>query len=168
MVPPFLSSDHLYRSVTQSMLWFAVLGLTYPNKCRTFSGEPTRKVRLVLSSSSSLATIQSHHCIPFFLSLSFQVTALEKLHAKHALPGFTDRTAEEREIEATTTDITKVRTSHCLGSNPSIYPPPCSGFPAHYIPFPGLPSMPEAHPADRLGPSPRLPPIRFSFCARTP
>jgi hypothetical protein len=36
------------------------------------------------------------------------VTALEKLHAKHALPGFTDRSAEEKEIEAATTDITKV------------------------------------------------------------
>ncbi|OJA18235.1 hypothetical protein AZE42_05179 [Rhizopogon vesiculosus] len=35
------------------------------------------------------------------------VVALEKLHAKHALPGFADRTAEEREIEAATTEITK-------------------------------------------------------------
>jgi syntaxin 16 len=39
------------------------------------------------------------------------VTALEKLHAKHVLPGFTDRSLEEREIEAITTDITKVRQS---------------------------------------------------------
>jgi len=36
-----------------------------------------------------------------------KMTALEKLHAKHALPGFTDRSAEEKDIEATTTDITK-------------------------------------------------------------
>jgi syntaxin 16 len=36
------------------------------------------------------------------------VTALEKLHAKHALPGFADRSAEEKEIEAATTAITKV------------------------------------------------------------
>jgi len=35
------------------------------------------------------------------------ITSLEKLHAKHVLPGFSDRTAEEREIEAVTTDITK-------------------------------------------------------------
>lgn len=56
-----------------------------------------------------------------FLSLSFvlcraylplcsarPVNALDKLHAKHALPGFTDRTAEEREIEAMTAEITSV------------------------------------------------------------
>lgn len=39
------------------------------------------------------------------------VGALDKLHAKHVLPGFTDRTAEEREIERQTQDITRVR--HC-------------------------------------------------------
>lgn len=44
------------------------------------------------------------------------VAALEKLHAKHVLPGFTDRSAEEREIEAVTSDITRVRLvfSFCL------------------------------------------------------
>jgi syntaxin 16 len=36
------------------------------------------------------------------------VAALDKLHAKHVLPGFTDRTAEEREIERQTQDITRV------------------------------------------------------------
>lgn len=36
------------------------------------------------------------------------VTSLEKLHAKHVLPGFTDRSHEEREIESITNDITKV------------------------------------------------------------
>ncbi|EJF65068.1 t-SNARE [Dichomitus squalens] len=36
-----------------------------------------------------------------------KMAALDKLHAKHVLPGFSDRTAEEREIEAATTDITK-------------------------------------------------------------
>ncbi|KAJ3775027.1 t-SNARE [Lentinula raphanica] len=36
-----------------------------------------------------------------------KITALEKLHAKHVLPGFADRTLEEQEIEAVTTDITK-------------------------------------------------------------
>jgi syntaxin 16 len=36
------------------------------------------------------------------------VVALDKLHAKHVLPGFTDRTAEEREIERQTQDITRV------------------------------------------------------------
>ncbi|KAK0226094.1 t-SNARE [Armillaria fumosa] len=36
-----------------------------------------------------------------------KITAVEKLHAKHVLPGFTDRSHEEQEIEAATTDITK-------------------------------------------------------------
>ncbi|PIL34155.1 transporter [Ganoderma sinense ZZ0214-1] len=36
-----------------------------------------------------------------------KIAALDKLHAKHVLPGFSDRTAEERDIEASTTDITK-------------------------------------------------------------
>ncbi|KDQ53483.1 hypothetical protein JAAARDRAFT_39169 [Jaapia argillacea MUCL 33604] len=36
-----------------------------------------------------------------------KIAALDKLHAKHVLPGFSDRSAEEREIEAATTDITK-------------------------------------------------------------
>ncbi|KIJ67904.1 hypothetical protein HYDPIDRAFT_107435 [Hydnomerulius pinastri MD-312] len=48
-------------------------------------------------------------------SVQVKMSALEKLHAKHALPGFADRTAEEREIEAATTDITKeFRRSHTL------------------------------------------------------
>lgn len=50
--------------------------------------------------------------LPFRSFRLYAVTALEKLHAKHALPGFTDRSAEEREIEAATTDITKVRTPY--------------------------------------------------------
>ncbi|KAI0717188.1 t-SNARE [Cerioporus squamosus] len=36
-----------------------------------------------------------------------KIAALDKLHAKHVLPGFSDRSAEEKEIEAATTDITK-------------------------------------------------------------
>lgn len=36
------------------------------------------------------------------------VATLDRLHAKHALPGFTDRSAEEREIERQTQDITLV------------------------------------------------------------
>lgn len=41
------------------------------------------------------------------------VSTLDKLHAKHVLPGFTDRTAEEREIERQTSDITKVCRCTC-------------------------------------------------------
>lgn len=37
------------------------------------------------------------------------VSTLDKLHAKHVLPGFTDRSTEEREIEMMSTDITRVR-----------------------------------------------------------
>ncbi|ETW80628.1 hypothetical protein HETIRDRAFT_320868 [Heterobasidion irregulare TC 32-1] len=36
-----------------------------------------------------------------------KISALDRLHAKHVLPGFTDRTTEEREIEAATSEITK-------------------------------------------------------------
>ncbi|KAI0298600.1 t-SNARE [Russula brevipes] len=36
-----------------------------------------------------------------------KVAALDKLHAKHVLPGFADRSSEEREIEAATSEITK-------------------------------------------------------------
>ena len=38
-----------------------------------------------------------------------QTRKLDQLHQKHVLPGFADRSVEEREIEAATTDITKVR-----------------------------------------------------------
>ncbi|KAF7792394.1 hypothetical protein EIP86_003431 [Pleurotus ostreatoroseus] len=44
-----------------------------------------------------------------------KISALDKLHAKHALPGFADRSAEEREIEAATTEVTKdFRRCHAL------------------------------------------------------
>lgn len=46
--------------------------------------------------------------LPLLILPCCLVAALDKLHAKHVLPGFSDRTAEEREIEACTTDITKV------------------------------------------------------------
>ncbi|KAF8629671.1 hypothetical protein AX17_005610 [Amanita inopinata Kibby_2008] len=36
-----------------------------------------------------------------------KVSLLERLHAKHVLPGFSDRSLEEQEIEALTTDITR-------------------------------------------------------------
>ncbi|ORY34566.1 t-SNARE [Naematelia encephala] len=36
-----------------------------------------------------------------------KIATLDKLHAKHVLPGFTDRSAEEREIERQTADITR-------------------------------------------------------------
>ncbi|KAF8625436.1 hypothetical protein AX15_005395 [Amanita polypyramis BW_CC] len=36
-----------------------------------------------------------------------KISILERLHAKHVLPGFSDRSLEEQEIEALTTDITR-------------------------------------------------------------
>lgn len=42
-------------------------------------------------------------------SFKSPVATLDRLHAKHVLPGFADRSAEEREIETATTDITRVR-----------------------------------------------------------
>ncbi|KAI0277629.1 t-SNARE [Russula aff. rugulosa BPL654] len=36
-----------------------------------------------------------------------KVAALDKLHAKHVLPGFADRSSEEREIEVATSEVTK-------------------------------------------------------------
>ncbi|KAN0090881.1 t-SNARE [Tylopilus felleus] len=48
-------------------------------------------------------------------NVQIKISALEKLHAKHVLPGFADRSAEEKEIEAATTDITKdFRRCHSL------------------------------------------------------
>ncbi|KAG2015647.1 t-SNARE [Coprinopsis cinerea AmutBmut pab1-1] len=43
------------------------------------------------------------------LDAQSKIAALDKLHSKHILPGFSDRSQEEQEIEALTTDITKVR-----------------------------------------------------------
>ncbi|PCH43750.1 t-SNARE, partial [Wolfiporia cocos MD-104 SS10] len=57
-----------------------------------------------------------------------KTAALDKLHAKHVLPGFSDRSAEEREIEAATTDITKdFRRCHALIQR--IGPEPNHSFP---------------------------------------
>ncbi|BEJ14170.1 hypothetical protein CspHIS471_0313440 [Cutaneotrichosporon sp. HIS471] len=39
--------------------------------------------------------------------IKIKSAALDKLHAKHVLPAFTDRSAEEREIERQTSDITR-------------------------------------------------------------
>jgi len=44
-----------------------------------------------------------------------KIQQLDKLHAKHALPGFADKSAEERQIEDITTDITAAfRRCHSL------------------------------------------------------
>ncbi|PPQ98614.1 hypothetical protein CVT24_003947 [Panaeolus cyanescens] len=56
------------------------------------------------------------------------IAILDKLHAKHVLPGFSDRSQEERDIENLTTQITKdFRTCHSLiqklASPPHSFPP---------------------------------------------
>ncbi|KAI0743905.1 t-SNARE [Daedaleopsis nitida] len=67
-----------------------------------------------------------------------KISTLDKLHAKHALPGFSDRTAEEKEIEVATTDITNdFRQCHNLiqriGSLPQhSFPPSQAGGSRHH------------------------------------
>ncbi|KAH9895038.1 t-SNARE [Cubamyces lactineus] len=66
-----------------------------------------------------------------------KIAALDKLHAKHVLPGFSDRSAEEREIEAATTEITKdFRQCHALiqriGSMPQHSFPPSQAGQSHH------------------------------------
>ena len=73
----------------------------------------------------------------FFLT----VAALDKLHAKHVLPGFADRSSEEREIEAATSDITKVK-QNCL----IFISVETSSALSHLV---GLPSMSGPNPAHR-------------------
>lgn len=45
-----------------------------------------------------------------------KITQLDRLHAKHLLPGFVDRTKEERDIEKLSGEITKVRPRGCKES----------------------------------------------------
>ncbi|KZT71032.1 t-SNARE, partial [Daedalea quercina L-15889] len=66
-----------------------------------------------------------------------KITVLDKLHAKHVLPGFSDRSAEEREIEAATNDITKdFRQCHALiqriGTTPKHSFPPAQSGSSHH------------------------------------
>ncbi|KAF5393509.1 hypothetical protein D9757_000595 [Collybiopsis confluens] len=57
-----------------------------------------------------------------------KIAALEKLHAKHALPGFSDRSLEEQEIEAATSDITK-DFRHCQSLIQQVVPVSSHSFP---------------------------------------
>ncbi|KAF8798710.1 syntaxin-like t-SNARE protein TLG2 [Phlegmacium glaucopus] len=57
-----------------------------------------------------------------------KIHTLDKLHAKHVLPGFSDRSQEERDIEALTTDITKAFRScqsliQKIANSPHQFPP---------------------------------------------
>ncbi|KAK8849831.1 hypothetical protein IAR55_005167 [Kwoniella newhampshirensis] len=55
--------------------------------------------------------------------VKMKISTLDKLHAKHVLPGFTDRSAEEREIERQTTDITR-DFRRCTSLTSSVQPGP--------------------------------------------
>ena len=77
------------------------------------------RIEAVLADTQLKSTYNFRNVLRFFppplffvvlirLSTPLTVNSLDKLHAKHALPGFTDRSAEEREIEAITADITSV------------------------------------------------------------
>jgi len=73
-----------------------------------------------------------------------KIQALDKLHAKHVLPGFTDRSAEEREIQAAATDITRdFRQCHALIQRITTAPP------THTFP-PVPPSSNEARAAQNV------------------
>lgn len=63
----------------------------------------------------SITSNSSHSSIP-----PVPVAALDKLHAKHVLPGFTDRSQEEREIESATIEITKVSSLSQHHSTPTL------------------------------------------------
>lgn len=105
-------------------------GSTIQSKSKIFSLIPRLKVR------------NNRHMAQSALNIGFLVTALDKLHSKHVLPGFSDRSLEEREIEALTTDITRVR--------PTSVPDVLSISPA--LPLPrliGLPSLSISHPENR-------------------
>ena len=54
-----------------------------------------------------------------------KLATLERLHAKHVLPGFADRSAEEREIEALTADVTAdfFRCNTMIQSLSHVFPP---------------------------------------------
>ncbi|KIJ39941.1 hypothetical protein M422DRAFT_174357, partial [Sphaerobolus stellatus SS14] len=66
------------------------------------------------------------------VSAQAKITTLDKLHAKHVLPGFADRSQEEREIEGLAADITRdFRQCHTLiqrivPSPPHTFPPQSS------------------------------------------
>ncbi|KAL4080372.1 t-SNARE [Scleroderma yunnanense] len=81
---------------------------------------PPKWVDLAEQVGEILASVHSKRTchLPFVSSITsqvMQVGALEKLHTKRALPGFTDRSAEEREIEAATANITNdLRQCHTL------------------------------------------------------
>ena len=112
--------------------------------------------------TSSFMSLFDKRILPF---TCLPVAALEKLHAKHALPGFEDRSAEEREIELTTSDITKVtsftglylhRPCHSL-LPPVPYSIDCAGFS----------EMSSSHSTSLPRQSPRIPPITFKFFVTT-
>ncbi|KAF5370671.1 hypothetical protein D9758_001811 [Tetrapyrgos nigripes] len=91
------------------------------------------QVHSILADTQAKGPVAS---IPFVLPvlhLTFlPVQALERLHAKHVLPGFSDRSSEEHEIEAATSDITKdFRKCQALiqriaPANPHQFPPSSS------------------------------------------
>ncbi|THH10654.1 hypothetical protein EW145_g1184 [Phellinidium pouzarii] len=62
-----------------------------------------------------------------FMFRVFAVSALEKLHAKHVLPGFSDRSVEEREIETLTSDITRSLIQNIAASSSHAFPPNKAG-----------------------------------------
>lgn len=65
----------------------------------------SEQVEIILADTKAKSMFNSFDSHPVYSPSS--VAALDKLHAKHVLPGFSDRSMEEREIDALTTDITR-------------------------------------------------------------
>jgi hypothetical protein len=94
-----------------------ILAATHAKGARLFR-------RPKMSASVDRCVCSTAELCSFFLT----VAALDKLHARHVLPGFADRSSEEREIQVATTDITKVTENlipylhlrFCLSRIPSI------------------------------------------------
>ena len=91
-----------------------------PNQSYTnFNAPPTEELEMLISSRGDTA-IEMDILPPAWVDITQQVdeilngiskmsTKLDKLHARHVLPGFDDKSDEEGEIEQLTVQITKVR-----------------------------------------------------------
>jgi hypothetical protein len=146
-----MATYHLTWNYLQNGDLFAVLPLGYSSTLRhihrvDLSDEIEEILGGTQTKSTPFAPIVPLLHLRFFTATEqfHQVVALEKLHAKHVLPGFTDRSAEEREIEAATTDITKVNLNPVFSIG--------FFFSSSNSPWPviGLPAMSSPDSTDRL------------------
>ncbi|KAF8584844.1 t-SNARE [Ramaria rubella] len=100
-----------------------------PSSSSSPPGRPARHVALDIHLPPKWVDI-SDQVEDLIVAVQPKILALDKLHAKHVLPGFTDRSAEEREIQLATSDITRdFRQCHSLiqrispGTSEHAFPP---------------------------------------------